>query len=362
MQYFIGLDVSQRTTAICVVDHKGKVVGEGKTLTSPSDIFGWLVRVTVDVAPIEAVCIEAGAMSSWLYKELSKLGLPMVCVEAYQAHAFLKTQRNKTDKNDARGLAQLVRIGGDYIKPVIIRDSVNQEDRALLTLRQSYVTQKVALENSIAGILKPFGIVIPRRTSNVTLYCDRIAEALAKKDALGGNMRDAVFISLDAYINICASLNKLTKQIHAIATANPICRRMMTVPGVGPIVALSFVTAIDTPGRFRKAEDVGAYFGLTTKKFESGETSFSQGISRRGSTMTRQHLVQAATVLLSRSSRWSSLRAWGMQIAKRRGFGRARIAVARKLAVIMHRMWITEQDFRWSNAVDAAERADAMTA
>jgi transposase len=362
MQYYIGLDVSQRNTAISVVDYKGKVVDEGKTLTLPSDIFGWLIKVAVDVAPIKAVCIEAGAMSSWLYKELSKLGLPMVCVEAYQAHAFLKTQRNKTDKNDARGLAQLVRVGGDYIKPVIIRDTINQEDRVLLTLRQSYVTQKVALENSIAGIMKPFGIVIARKTRSVAAYNERVTEALAKNTAIGSDLREAVFISLDAYVNICASLEKLTKQIRSIAMANPICRRMMTVPGVGPIVALSFVTAIDTPGRFRKAEDVGAYLGLTTKKFESGETSFSQGISRRGSTMTRLHLVQAATVLLSRSSRWSSLRAWGMQIAKRRGFGRARIAVARKLAVIMHRMWITEQDFRWSNGIELPKRADATTA
>lgn len=349
MQYFAGLDVSQRHTAICIVDEKGKIVDEGKTLTLPDDVFGWMCQNGIEPSAFDAVCIEAGAMSSWLYKELSKRGLPMICVEAYQAHAFLKTQRNKTDKNDARGLAQLVRIGGAYIKRVIIRDAINQEDRVLLTLRQSYITQKVALENSIAGILKPFGIVIARGTRSVAAYTERVTEALVKNTVIGSDLREAVFLSLDAYVNICASLEKLTKQIRSIAMANPICRRMMTVPGVGPVVALSFVTAIDTPERFRKGEDVGAYFGLTVAKYESGETSFTQGISRRGNTMTRQHLVQAATVLLSGSKRWSSLKAWGVQVAKRRGFGRARIAVARKLAVIMHRMWITGQDFRWGS-------------
>jgi transposase len=349
MHFYAGLDVSQRHTAICIVDEKGKVVDEGKTLTLPADIFGWMIRTGIDGPMFEAVCIEAGAMSSWLYKELTKLGLSMICVDAYQAHTFLKTQRNKTDKNDARGLAQLVRVGGDYIKPVIIRDAINQEDRVLLTLRQNCITQKVALENSIAGILKPFGIVIARGKSSVKTYSERVTEALAKNEVIGSSLREAVFLSLDAYANICSSLEKLTKQIRSIAMVNPICRRMMTVPGVGPVVALSFVTAIDTPGRFRRGEDVGAYFGLTVKKFESGETSFTHGISKRGSTMTRQHLVQAATVLLSASKKWSSLKAWGMQIAKRRGFGRARIAVARKLAIIMHRMWLTEQDFRWTN-------------
>jgi transposase len=143
-------------------------------------------------------------------------------------------------------------------------------------------------------------------------------------------------------------LDMITKQITRIAHEHPVCRHLMTAPGVGPIVALSFVTAIDTPHRFRKSEDVAAYLGLTPKKNQSGKTDKPSGISKFGNSMTRAHLVQAATILLYSSKKWSSLRAWGMKIAKRRGSHIARIAVARKLAVILHRMWITEQDFRWS--------------
>jgi transposase len=350
MSLHVGLDISQRKTAICVVNGKGKIVAEGSSLTLPSDIHSWLVNKSIEFAAIQGVCLEAGAMSSFIYKGLEALGLPVVCVEAFQAHQFLKAQRNKTDKNDARGLAQYIRMGGDYIRTVIIKDTITQEDRMLLTLRQKYVTQKVAIENSITGVLKPFGIIVPRQSGSADSFCNAFAETVAKAENLGPTLREAVLESIEAYRAVNGLLEKLTKKINRIAKEHPVCRRLMTAPGVGPVVALSFVTAIDTPHRFRKSEDVGSYLGLTPKKYQSGDFDNPGHISKFGSSMTRTHLVQAATTLLYASKKWSSLRAWGVKIAKRRGYHIARVAVARKLAIILHRMWIQDRDFCWSTA------------
>jgi transposase len=183
-----------------------------------------------------------------------------------------------------------------------------------------------------------------------------------KADAVGLRLHDALLPSLTLYEGICQQLVTLTKQVEEVAHRNPVCRRLMTAPGVGPVVALSFVTAVDDPKRFAKDDDIGAYFGLTPKQYQSGETDYRDGISRLGNSMTRSHLVQAATVLLSTCKKWSTLRAWGMKIAKRRGFNKARIAVARKLAIILHRMWINGQDFCWSKATMEQELAGATLA
>lgn len=358
MKYYIGLDVSQRQTAICGVDEKGKRVFEGKALTNPADILGWIKKQGIAFEDIDRAGLEAGAMSSWLTMELTKLGLPTVCLEAYQAHRFLKNNRNKTDKNDARGLAQLVRMGGDFLRIVSIRTRSSQEVRLLLTLRQNLIEQKIRLENVITGSLKPFGIVVSRGKLSASKFKERVVEALMKADALGLSLREAVMPALCLHEDVCAQLIPLTKQVEALAKKDLICRRLMTAPGVGPLVALSFMTAVDTPERFSKSEDVGAYFGLTPKQYQSGEIDFRDGISRLGNSMTRSHLVQAATVLLLNGRKNSVLRAWGLKISKRKGFCKARIAVARKLAIILHKMWINGRDFCW-NAQELAGSASA---
>lgn len=348
MELHVGLDISQRKTAICIVNEKGKIICEGNALTLPSDIHRWLVETGLDLTAIQAICLEAGSMSSFIYKGLEAVGLPVVCVEAFQAHQFLKTQRNKTDKNDARGLAKFIRMGGDYIRAVVVKDTITQEDRMLLTLRQKYVKEKVALENAITGVLKPFGIIAPRGCRSTKGFCDAYTETIAKAETLGPTLRETVLESLDAYRAVNELLDKITKKIHRIAMDHPVCKRLMTAPGVGPIVALSFVTAIDTPHRFRRSEDIGGYLGLTPKKYQSGDVDHNVGISKFGSSMTRTHLVHAATSLLYHSKKWSPLRAWGIKVAKRRGYQIARIAVARKLAIILHRMWIDEREFCWT--------------
>ncbi|WP_354063181.1 MULTISPECIES: transposase [unclassified Bradyrhizobium] len=222
--------------------------------------------------------------------------------------------------------------------------------------------QRVGLENNITGSLKPFGLLVPRGNVNSNTFRERVMAALAKADELGLTLSDGIMPSLDLYEDLCKHLAILTRRVEAVSRDNPACRRLMTAPGVGPIIALSFVTAVDNPLRFSNDEDIGAYFGLTPKQHQSGETDYQEGISRLGNSMTRVHLVQAATILLSSSRKWSTLRAWGMKVAKRSGFNRALIAVARKLAIVLPRMWINEQDFRWSNKTEGSELASSVAA
>jgi len=361
MDYYIGLDVSQQQTAICIINEKGEKVAEGKALTLPSDIHEWIKR-HVELCRIVNVGLEAGAMSFWLHTELAKLGFPVVCLEAFQAAALLKTQRNKTDKNDARGLAQIVRMGGDFIREVVLRSQSSQETRTLLTMRQHLVEQKISLENNICGSLKPFGLVIPRGHACPKTFRKNVLATLVKADERGIAVREMVMPSLDLYEQFCKQLALLTRNVEALAKANPICRRLMTVPGIGPIVSLSFVTAVDDPGRFKNISDVGAYFGLTPRQSQSGESDVMGPTSRRGDTMTRSHLVQAATVLLCSTKKWCSLKAWGMKIAKKRGFRSARIAVARKLAVILCSLWLNEKEFCWTTGSAHQELAGTTPA
>jgi transposase len=348
MAYYVGLDVSQKSTSICVVDEKGKMVAEGAALSRAEDIHGWLGN-RVEAAAVVNIGLEAGTLASWLYSGLVKLGRPVICLEAFQAHRFLSTQRNKTDKNDARGLAQLVRLGEDFLKLVTIRSQGNQEVRALLGMRQHLVDQKVSLENHISGILKPFGLIVARGNVCAETFRDRVVTALCTAEDRGIRIRALTMPSLDLYRTACAQLGLLDKQVEALVKATPLCQRFMTVPGVGPITALSFYSAVDYPERFRRSEDVGAYFGLTPRQYQSGETDYTTGISKRGDPMVRRHLVIAATALLLHNKKWCPLKAWGVRLARRQGFAKARVAVARKLAIILHRMWINGEDFQWKS-------------
>ena len=346
MAYYLGLDVSQKQTALCLVDDKGTIVAEGKALTDPGDIQAWIKTKGFALESIVRAGLEAGAMSSWLCTELVKSGLPVICMESFQAYQFLKTQRNKTDKNDARGLAQLVRMGETFIKEIVIRSQSRQELRTLLTLRQQLVNQKLALENNITGALKPFGLVTPRGRACQKTFEARVLETLRLAEERNIHVRESMTLSLAVHKTLCQQLVNFNKRIMEAVRNDPVCRRLMTAPGVGPIVACSFMTAVDNPKRFRGADDIGAYFGLTPRQYQSGETDIRGPTSRRGNTMTRTHLVQAATTLLT-GKKSSTLKAWGMRLARKKGFCKARIAVARKLAVILHKMWINETDFCW---------------
>ena len=268
-------------------------------------------------------------------------------METFQAHRFLSTYRNKTDKNDARGLAQLLRMGGeDFLKFVTIRSQYAQETRALLFMRDHLVQNKVSLENHICGILKPFGLIVARGNVSANTLYERVIDALALAEDRGIRIRDTIMPSLKLYMSACQQIEPLTKQVEEAAQTIDMVKRFMEIPGIGPVTALSFYTAVDYPERFAKSSDVAAYFGLTPRQHQSGESNFTGRISKRGDASTRRALVNAATVLLANSNDWNSIKAWGVRLAKRIGFSKARVAVARKLAVIMHRIWINNDRFR----------------
>jgi transposase len=334
--YFAGLDVSLEETAICVVDGAGRIVREARVASEPEALaafFGACGMV------MERVGLEACSLAAWLHGGLTEAGLPAVCIEARQAKAAMAAMPNKTDRNDARGLAQIVRTG--WYRAVHVKNPSCRAWRALLTARRLLLNKRRDVENGIRALLREAGLKLgtPSRRD----FPARVRELTAGDPTLEA-MAEPLLSVVEAMNN---QVETLTKQVLDQVKVEPTCRRLMTVPGVGPLTALAFRATLDRPDRFRRSRDVGAHLGLTPRRYQSGETDLQGRISRCGDELARTALYEAAHSLLIRSSKWSSLRAWGMAIAKRRGMARARVAVARKLAVILHRMWADGSEFRW---------------
>jgi transposase len=273
----------------------------------------------------------------------------VICIDARHAHGTLKAQQVKTDKNDARGLAQIARTG--WYKPVHVKSREGQALRALVGGRKQLVELRLALENHLRGTLKTFGIKLG--TATAASFSSKVKAAIAEQDPL---VKEALLAMLTARDGVMTQLRALDRRCAAIARKNPITKRLMTVPGVGIVTALTFQAEIDDPLRFRKSRDVGAHLGLTPKRYASGETDWTGGITKCGNHALRTLLFEASVTTLTRSGRWSRLKAWAVRLAQRNGFKAASTALARKLAVVMHRMWVTEADFAYGDvpAVQAA--------
>jgi transposase len=343
MTQYAGLDVSQETTAICLVDDAGRVIGETVLPTCPDAIAAWLARTARDLG---RVGLETGPMAVWLWNELHNRTLPVICLDARHAHAALKVRPIKTDRNDAAGLAQIVRIG--WFKQVQIKTRASYEVRSLLTARDALIQIRVKLENEIRGLLRTFGIVFGKAAGGFSRRGD---ELVAGELEASPPMRRLVETLLQTRGAVLDQIKVLDGQLTATAKIHPVARLFMTAPGVGAITALSVASAFDQAERFRRSSSAGAYLGLTPRRYESGEVSHNGRISKHGSALTRKHLYEAATTLLTRTTRFSRLKAWGLRLAKASGFKKARVAVARKLAVILHAMWKTQTPFRWGEAV-----------
>jgi transposase len=347
MDHFVGLDVSLETVNVCIVNAAGDVVLEKKIAAEPASIEHLLRSFG---QPFKRVGLEAGPTSSWLYSELRTAGYPAICLECRHVKAGLSAMRNKTDRNDARGIAQLVRLG--WFRQVHVKSEEAQRTRMLLVNRQQLLTKAMDFENSVRGSLKVFGLrvgVVTRREFEARVLelvtDDRILLAITEPML---RVRRALFEEFERLDRLCQQL----------ARQDPVCRRLMTVPGVGVVVALTYRTGVDAPERFSRSRDVGAHFGLTPKRYSSGQTDYDGHISRCGDEMVRTALYQAANVLLHHG-RWSSLKSWAMRIAKRSSVKAAKVALARRLAVVMHRMWTDGTDFRWSDAVATTAPAAA---
>ena len=338
MTYYAGLDVSLRSTHICVIDDDGERFAEGKTDSEVADIVAFLDELDVDLSEAG---LEAGTLTQYLTYGLQFAGYEVVCMEARQVKAALSAMRNKTDKNDARGIAQLLRSG--WYSRVHIKSIDSYHVRALLASRKAVLAKCIDLEQEIRGLFKVFGIKLPARLGHGSF--DPKVRPLIEADQ---GLSQSLLPMLDARLVLYRTFLKLEYRVRNVARQDPICQRLMTAPGVGPITALTYKAGVDDPTRFRRSRTVAAHFGLTPRRFQSGEIDFDGHISRAGDANVRSTLYVAANAMMTRSSRWSPLKAWGMKLAKTRGHKRAVIAVARKLAVILHRMWIDDTQFRWS--------------
>jgi transposase len=286
--------------------------------------------------------LEAGPLSQWLHAGLTAAGLPAILIERRHVKAALKAMTVKTDRNDARGMAQLMRMG--WFRPVHVKTLPAQEIRALLTGRKLLLGKLRDVELGIRGLLRGFGLKVGQVSKG--RYEVRIRELV-----MGHPMLEPVAAAmLQARASLRAEYGKLHRMLLKIVRDDAVCHRLMTVPGVGPVVAVTYKTAIDDPTRFHKSKDLGPYFGLTPSKYQSGEVDWTGRISKVGDAMVRTALFEAANVMLSRVTRFSTLKAWALRVAKHRGIKRAKVALARKLAVVLHRMWVDATDFRWRRA------------
>jgi transposase len=346
MEYFAGIDVSLELSSVCVVDAQGKIVKEAKVASEPKALVAFFEAFGFAVKQIG---LEAGPLSQWLYAGLKQAGLETVLLETRHVKAALSAMAVKTDRKDARGLAQLMRMG--WFRPVHAKSMGSQEVRALLVARKQLLGRLIDVELSIRGILRGFGLKVgPVTRKGFEAKIRELVAGQATLERIAGAMLSARAALEEEY-------GKLHKAVLVIVRDDTVCRRLMTVPGVGPLVAVTYKSAMDDPSRITKSKAAGALFGLTPKKYQSGEKDVTGGITRTGDEMVRTALYEAANVLLARITRFSKLKRWGMDVAKRRGSKRAKVALARKIAVILHRMWVDGTTYRWTEAKPIAVQA-----
>jgi transposase len=335
MEYFAGLDVSMKETHVCVVDREGDVVLETMATTLPEAIAAALAR-----APsCQRVVLETGRMAPTLYHGLAALGVPVICIESRQAYQALKSlATHKTDRNDARGLAQLARTG--FFKPVHVKSLPAHAVRALILARKKLVGQRVTLENQIRGLAVVFGVRLPRGLSPA--FAEQV---IGGSEGVAG-LSAAMCGLLAARNAVLEAITAIDRDMKRLARASEACRRLMTIPGVGKLTALAFVAAIDEPDRFRRSRDVGAYLGLVPRRYQSGEVDYTGSISKCGDRRVRTLLYEAANVMLTRYRGKLALKDWALEIGRRSTMRKARIALARRLAIIMHAMLRHGTEFR----------------
>jgi transposase len=329
-------------TSVCLVDRQGQVVCEAKVASEPEALIRFLEQQDLEIA---RVGLEAGPLSQWLHAGLVASGLEAVLLETRHVKAALSAMTVKTDRRDARGIAQLLRLG--WYRPVHAKSATAQEVRSLLTARKLIQCKLLDIESGIRGVLRGFGLKVG------TISRGRF-EARIRDLVEGQTMLETVVGSmLAARAALQAEFTRLHRALLALVRADPVCRQLMSVPGVGAVVAITFKSGVDDPTRFRRSRDIGPHFGLTPRKYQSGEIDVTGSISKVGDRMVRTALYEAASVMLSRTVRMSPLKSWAMGVARRRGAKKARVALARKLGVVLHRMWVDGTSFRWTGETAA---------
>jgi transposase len=328
MDYYAGIDVSLECSSVCVVDANGKIVREGKVASEPAALIDWFGLLGFDLARIG---LEAGPLSQWLYAAMKQAGLAVELLETRHVSDAFKAMPVKSDRNDARNIAQLMRLG--WFRPVHCKSLSAQEIRAMLTARKLIQTKLLDVENSLRGILRGFGLKVGKTTR--TSFAGRIEELVEDHP----NLQEIGKALLRARGVLLAEFNGFEKRVRAMSRLHERARLLMSTPAVGPIVSLTYASAIDDPSRFTSSKRAGPLFGLTPKKYQSGETDYSGRISKLGDASVREALYEAAHIMLTKPIKGcAQLKSWAMRIARRAGMSKAKVALARKLAVIMLRM------------------------
>jgi transposase len=336
MDHYLGIDVSLELSSLCVMDQTGKILLETKVASEPEALIAFIRTLST---PITLVGLEAGPLSQWLHAGLTAEGIDVVLMETRHVKGALKAMPVKTDRRDAQGIAQLLRTG--WYRPVHCKSASAQEVRALLTARKLLLTKVIDLELGLRGVLRGFGLKMGKVSRGH--FAER-ARAMVDGNPMLEHVTQAMLVAREA---LQAEMANLDRRARDHARNDATCRLLMTVPGVGALTALTFKSAVDDPTRFRSSKMLGPHFGLTPSKHQSGETDITGSITRAGDAMVRSILYEAATALLTRAQSYSSLKSWGMAVMKRRGLKRATVAVARKLATVLHRMWIDGVPFRF---------------
>jgi transposase len=329
MEHYAGIDVSLERSSVCVVEGSGKIVSEAKVASEPQALIAWFASLGLKLTRIG---LEAGPLSQWLYAGMRQAGLPIELLETRHVRAAFKTMPVKTDRNDARGIAELMRVG--WFRPVHCKSLAAQEVRAQLTARKLVQSKLFDVEMSLRGILRGFGLKVGPTTPK---RFGRQIRGLVNGHATLEAVADAL---LAVHAVLLREFAGLERRVRQAARSDERVRLLMSVPGVGVIVGLTYASAIDDAGRFKSSKMVGPHFGLTPKKYQSGETDYSGRISKIGDSSVRAALYEAAHVILTRAVKGSTLKSWAAKLAKRAGLKKAAVALARKLAVIMHRMLV----------------------
>ena len=329
MKMFAGLDVGGKTTAICIVDEAGKIVWQGMVDTHPDAIAA---RLKGFQERLVKVGIESGPFTPHLHRSLAGMGFAMVCMDARRAADAIKSRRIKSDKADAWALAEMLRTG--WFTAVHVKSAESHKIKTLLGARDQLVRVKRSLGNQVRGLLRPFGVRLPSRAG-----MKKFAEAAHQAVQADRLLQAGIAALLEALASINSQIARLDDELKTFARRSEVAWRLMSVPSVGTITALAYIAAIEDPNRFRRTRDIGAYLGLTEKRYQSADTDVGLGISKQGDAMARHYLYEAANVLLTSVKKRSALRSWGLKLMKTIGAKRARVAVARKLAVLLGRMW-----------------------
>ena len=359
-RFWVGLDIGFKSTAVCVVDVDGAVVHQVSMKSHATEIGRYLRRNFK--SHVTLIGMETGGLSPHLAGKLREQGFQVAVLDALQVHRVLSVKRNKTDTNDARGIAEITRSGRDYLTEVYVKSNLCFEVRASLIMRDRLVKQRRETEAMIRGLVRVYGGRIEPGSDSPATFRERAIDQLCLiADTEGVDLRPRVIPLLDLCERFYIEAGRIERELDLLAASNPVCKRFMEIPGIGTITALSFYSAIEDPTRFRHVDDVAAYLGLTPRVYQSGESLTHGGISKMGNQLTRTHLVGAATVMLANTKSFSTLKDWGMKLSKRVGFNKAKVALARKLAIVMFSLWRDGTHFM-AKAADVGPHRDLMQA